>query len=142
MKRPLTELLSSLTWQSVLLTAAIFLATFLLSLAIVTFILVKLPPDHFQRTSKRKLFDDRQRWVRFTATIGKNVLGIILVLLGIVLSIPGVPGQGILTILLGIMLLDFPGKRHLEEAILSRPKVREAINRLRHRFGKPPLILD
>src|SRR6266478_4646716 len=142
MKRRLTELLSSLTWQSVLLTAAIFLATFLLSLAIVTFILVKLPPDHFQRTTKRKFLDHRQRWVRFTATIGKNVLGIILVLLGIVLSIPGVPGQGILTILLGIMLLDFPGKRRLEEAILSRPKVREAINRLRHRFGKPPLILD
>ncbi len=142
MKRWLTELLSSLTWQSLLLAAVIFLATFVLSLAIGTFILVKLPPDHFQTTSKRKFLDDRQRWVRFTATIAKNVLGIILVLVGIVLSIPGVPGQGILTILLGVMLLDFPGKRRLEEAILSRPKVRGAINRLRHRFGKPPLILD
>src|SRR5258705_8480605 len=126
MKRWVTELVGSLTWKSVLLTAVIFLATFVLSLAIVTFILVKLPPDHFQPTSKRTFLDTHRPWVRFIATIGKNVLGVILVLLGIVLSIPGVPGQGILTILLGVMLLDFPGKRRLEEAILTRPKVREA----------------
>jgi hypothetical protein len=59
-----------------------------------------------------------------------------------VLSIPGVPGQGILTILLGIMLLDFPGKRKLEHKIVSRPKVLSTINKLRHRFGKPALVLD
>ena len=41
--------------------------------------------------------------------IGKNMAGVLLVVLGILLSLPGVPGQGILTILLGIMLLDFPG---------------------------------
>jgi hypothetical protein len=30
------------------------------------------------------------------------------------MSVPGVPGQGLLTILLGVMLLDFPGRRSLE----------------------------
>ena len=63
-------------------------------------------------------------------------------MIGIVLSLPGVPGQGLLTILLGIMLLDFPGRRKLEVKILSRPQVFKAINKLRHRFGKPPLKLD
>ena len=62
--------------------------------------------------------------------------------LGIVLSLPGVPGQGILTILLGIMLLDFPGRRKLEHKLVSRPQVLKTINKLRHRFGKPPLVLD
>jgi hypothetical protein len=72
----------------------------------------------------------------------KNGLGVLLVALGIVLSLPGVPGQGILTILLGIMLLDFPGRRKLEIKILSRPQVYKTINKLRHKFGKPPLELD
>jgi hypothetical protein len=74
--------------------------------------------------------------------VGKNLLGAFLVLLGIVLSLPGVPGQGILTILIGVMLLDFPGKRDLERKLVSRPKVREGIDRLRQRFGKPPLVLE
>jgi hypothetical protein len=56
--------------------------------------------------------------------------------------VPGVPGQGVLTILLGIMLLDFPGKRALETRIVGRPRVNGAVNALRARFGKPPLILD
>ena len=142
MKRWLTDLLHSLTWQSVIVGAIIFLATFLISLGIVTFILVRLPPDYFQQTTERKFLNQRQGWVRIAATVGKNILGVILILIGIVLSLPGVPGQGILTILLGVMLLDFPGKRRLEEKIVSRPKVRESINRLRHKFGKPPLVLD
>ncbi len=58
------------------------------------------------------------------------------------MSLPGIPGQGLLTILLGVMLLDFPGKRRLEFKIISRPKVFRAINRLRARFDKPPLVLD
>jgi hypothetical protein len=53
-----------------------------------------------------------------------------------------VPGQGVLTILLGIMLLDFPGKRALETRIISRPRVQTAVNALRARFDKPPLMLD
>jgi hypothetical protein len=59
-----------------------------------------------------------------------------------VLSLPGVPGQGVLTILLGVMLLDFPGKRGLELKLVSRPKVLNTINRIRHRFDRPPLLLD
>ena len=72
----------------------------------------------------------------------KNLLGVILVLLGILMSIPGVPGQGLLTILLGIILLDFPGKRSLEQKLVSQPMILQKINRLRHKFSKPPLVLD
>jgi len=64
------------------------------------------------------------------------------VALGVVLSVPGVPGQGLLTILLGIMLLDFPGKRTLERKLLSRPEIVKTINKLRLRFDKPALELD
>ena len=65
-----------------------------------------------------------------------------LILIGIVLSLPGVPGQGILTILLGLIMLDIPGKRPWEARIVKRPSVRSAIDRLRAKCGKPPLELD
>jgi hypothetical protein len=58
------------------------------------------------------------------------------------MSLPGVPGQGVLTILLGVMLLDFPGKRRLEYKLISQPRVFNNINRLRARFDKPPLELE
>jgi hypothetical protein len=72
----------------------------------------------------------------------KNVLGIVLIILGILLSLPGVPGQGILTILLGLIMLDIPGKRPLEAKIIQQPKVLAAINSLRARYHKAPLIMD
>jgi hypothetical protein len=136
------HLVGSWTWQQLLVTGLIFLGTFLLSLAIVSIILVKLPPDYFQKSGDHRFLADKPKWVRVLAVIGKNLLGAILVIVGIILSIPGVPGQGILTILLGIMLLDFPGKHRLEYRIVSRPKVRETIDGLRQRFGKPPLQLE
>lgn len=132
----------AVSWNSILIGAALFAASFVINLAIVSFILVKLPADHFAKSRKRKFLEGHSAAVRVAATIGKNVLGAMLVALGIVLSLPGVPGQGLLTILLGIMLLDFPGKHRLEQKLLSRPSIVNAINSLRGRFGKPPLELD
>ena len=42
----------------------------------------------------------------------------------------------------GVLLLDLPRKRRLELRIVRRPAIAGAINRLRARFGKPPLVLD
>src|SRR6267142_3867244 len=116
-------------WDATL-AVALFLVTFAASLAVISFILVKLPPTYFQESHSRIFWVDRHPYVRWAGLIGKNLLGIVLVMLGVLMSIPGVPGQGILTILLGIMLLDLPGKRQLEYKILSRPQVLERINGL------------
>jgi hypothetical protein len=67
------------------------------------------------------------------------LLGVILLLLGLVLSLPLVPGPGFVLILLGVSLMDFPGKRRLELWILRTPSVLHPINRLRVRLGRPPL---
>jgi hypothetical protein len=117
-------------------------ATFFVSLAVVAFFIVNLPATYFQESHPRDFWVDRHAAIRWTGIVGKNVLGLVLVLLGILMSIPGVPGQGLLTILLGIMLLDFPGKRRLEYKIVSRPKILAAVNAMRNRFSKPPLVLD
>jgi len=132
----------SITRQNVLIVALLFVVTFAISLAVVSYILVKIPRDYFRQDNPRQFWIDRHPAVRLLGVFAKNLLGVILVVLGIVMSIPGVPGQGILTILLGIMLLDFPGKRTLEYKLVSKPKVLSTINKLRHRFGKDGLVLE
>ena len=137
-----SEFILLLTWRNVLFGALIFIASFLINLAIVSLILVKLPADHFSKDRKTKFWAGNSPALNAAKVIGKNLLGVFLVLLGIVLSLPGVPGQGLLTILLGIMLLDFPGRERLEQKLLSKPSIVNTINRLRGRFGKPPLVLN
>jgi len=138
----LSDFLSGLTWQKILVGALIFLASFLINLGIVSFILVKLPADHFSKNRKTKFWAGPRPAIHAAKVIGKNIAGVLLVALGIVLSLPGVPGQGLLTVLLGIMLLDFPGRHRLEQKLLSKPSIVNTINRLRGRFDKPPLQLN
>ena len=116
----------------------IFIVSFVATTALTVWFVVRLPADYFVQNSQRRSQNRASisHWPRFVL---RNLLAVALVGLGIVLSLPGVPGQGVLTILLGIMLSDFPGKVRLERKIVSYPKVREELNRLRSRFGKPPL---
>jgi hypothetical protein len=142
MSHLLSEALAFITIRGVILGIVIFALTFCASLGIISFILVKVPATYFQESHTRDFWVERHAAIRWAGVIAKNLLGMVLVLLGILMSIPGVPGQGLLTILLGVMLLDFPGKRQLELKLVSRPMILEKINRLRHRFSKPPLLLD
>jgi hypothetical protein len=138
----LSEFVSSMTLRSAAIGVGIFLVTFFVNLALVSLILVKIPADYFGVSPRSKFLANQSHPVRILALIGKNLVGVFLVALGIVLSLPGVPGQGVLTILLGVMLLDLPGVRSFERWIVSSPKVLKAVNNLRQRFDKPPLILD
>jgi hypothetical protein len=138
----IADAIAGLTWRSVLIGIAIFLVTFSVSLGIVSLVLVKLPADYFRNNHHSKFWAGRPPAVRMLALIGKNILGVLLIVIGIILSLPGVPGQGLLTVLLGVMLVDFPGKHRLEQKLLHRPAIKNSINRLRARFGKRPLELD
>ena len=138
----LATLIESIGLREVLLGLLLFVVTFAVNLAIVSFVLIRLPVSYFQESHLREFWTERHPIIRLFAIIGKNVLGVALVALGVVLSLPGIPGQGLLTILLGIMLLDFPGRRRLELKVVSRPRIFNVINKLRHRFGKPALVLD
>jgi hypothetical protein len=131
-----------LTWWEVLFGVLFSVVTFVASIAVVTFVLVRLPSNYFHSSHAREFLVEQHPVLRALGIFAKNLLGLVLVACGVVMSLPGVPGQGVLTILLGIMLLDFPGKRTLEVRIVSRPRVFRAINALRARFDKPPLLLD
>jgi hypothetical protein len=112
------------------------------SMVLVTFIVIGWPVDHFRRAGRRAFWADRHPAVRIAGLVSKNLAGGLLVALGIVMALPGVPGQGLLTALIGLTLLNFPGKTDLERRLISRPAVLRTINRWRARFSRPPLVLD
>lgn len=74
--------------------------------------------------------------------IVKNLLGSIMVLIGAVMAIPMVPGSGLVLVVAGILLLDFPGKDRTIRELLNGPAVLRPINGLRAVFGRAPLFID
>lgn len=121
------------------LAVGLFIAGLVVSTVVTGLVLVLLPEDHFIRNPSPGS-SWGPPWKLFLRVL-KNLAGLALVVLGVVLSIPGVPGQGLLTIFAGLLLLDLPGKRRLELALLGRGILRRAVDRLRARFGRRPLRL-
>ena len=110
------------------------------SLALATAVVVGWPADRFKGEGRRRR-PHRHVVLRALAFVGKNLAGVVLLVLGLVMALPGIPGQGLLTMIIGLTLLDFPGKRELERRFVI-PRVLHAINRLRARFHRPPLEMD
>jgi hypothetical protein len=49
------------------------------------------------------------------------------------------PGQGILTIIIGIILSDFPYKYKIERWIINHPKILKYINKIRVKAKQHPI---
>jgi hypothetical protein len=140
----LTEILYAfdLTWSKVLWGLGLYLVTFLGSTVVVAWLVIRLPSTYFCDTYPRAVWGDRHPGLRWTGLLLKNLLGVLLVVLGGIMAVPVIPGPGILMLVLGVMLLDFPGKRRLEQWLVHRATVLNAMNRLRQRYGKPPLVVE
>lgn len=123
------------------LTVVVPTLTFLFGVAVVLW----LPADYFVReighADRTAGFSRRHAVVRAMVRILKNALGWFMVPLGIFMALPLVPGPGLVFILIGISLVDFPGKRRLEERLLAYPPVLHAVNRMRQRFGRSPVLV-
>lgn len=114
---------------------------FVLSLIGLPLVLARMPSDFFSRPERRRLrLDERARPFWFVLLRGmRNALGVVLLALGLLMLI--VPGQGLLTIFVALLLIDFPGKYRLQRWVFSRPAVHRPANALRRRFRRPPLEL-
>ena len=120
--------------------AAFSIISFIGTLLLVPVLVIRIPEDYF---AEKK----RHRWepwahehplIRWSLLIAKNTLGYIIIILGIAMLV--LPGQGILTILIGVMFINFPGKYRLERWVVLRAPVLNTINKLRQRAGRAPLI--
>jgi hypothetical protein len=113
---------------------------FVASLLLVPWLLLRLPADYFAAGRRPTLPWARMHPVlRALALLAKNLLGLVVLLMGIAMLV--LPGQGLLTMLIGLLLLDFPGKYQLQRWLLQRAPVLHAANWLRQRAGKPPFTL-
>lgn len=126
-----TEILVTLTALSVVF--------FVGSLIAIPFILVRLPTDFFDTRVPRRWMEDHHPVLRLLGHIAKNVIGAIFLFVGFLMLF--LPGQGILTMLIGVTMLDFPGKRKMEAKMIGQPAVLSTINNMRQKFGKPPLTI-
>lgn len=108
------------------------LASFFASVIGATWALRRLPVDY--------LLSEPDRFAP-ARTLGlwlRNAVGVVLLVLGVIMLV--LPGQGMLTIIAALAVMDFPGKRRLERRLMLRPRVFTAINRLRLRAGQPRLL--
>ena len=111
------------------------------SIAATMLAIIYLPANYFCEPPLGDAPSRHHIGLRIVVNIARNLAGASLVLMGVVLSLPGVPGQGLLTILLGVMLMQVPGKRRLERRIISIAVVQRATERIRRRFGRPSFEL-
>jgi len=127
--------------EATLWCLAVFsIVSFMGTLILVPVLIIRIPEDYFAETK-------RHRWepwahehpvIRWSLLITKNILGYIFIILGIAMLV--LPGQGILTIFIGIMFINFPGKYRLERWVVMRGPLLNTINKLRYRTGRAPLI--
>lgn len=115
------------------------LCTFIVSLAIIPWLVGRLPEDFFIRhpgVVKR---------LSLSSGIGtlfwfglRNLAGALLFLAGIAMLF--LPGQGILTIIIGLSLMSFPGKHRLLLALTAKPSVQRGLDWLRAKTGHRAFI--
>ena len=124
--------------KDVLVTLGVLSGVFFIgTLIAIPMVLVRLPHDYFNERRPRAWLQNRHPALRMTAYVIKNVIGAVFLLAGIAMIV--LPGQGVLTILIGVSLMDFPGKRNLERRLMGRPSVLRTINKIREKFGRRPL---
>src|SRR2546429_9713875 len=131
----------ALTGENAILATLLFAVMLVISFAIALAILVRLPPDYCRNPRAESGRNTGHGIFRGIGTVLKNVFGVILILIGAILSLPGLPGPGLPIVLAGVFLLDFPGKRKLLCKILNRPRLLRSVNRLRRKFSRPPVLI-
>lgn len=117
-------------------SAAMFVGT----LVAIPWLVARLPVDYF--VGPRGLTNEQRRHpvLAFARRLARNTLGLVLVVAGLAMLV--LPGQGILTLLVGVALTDFPGKRGLEQRLLRQRHVRRSLQWLRKRAGRDPLEFE
>jgi hypothetical protein len=113
---------------------------FILSLLSLPWLVAQIPEDYFlpqkrQPTQWKKLHPV----IRLLALIGKNLIGYGLIVAGLLMLF--LPGQGILTLVMGLLLVDYPGKFRLERKLVKTPAILNSLNWLRRKAKRPPLVM-
>ena len=120
----------------ILWLGAISFAIFVFSLLSIKWLVSLIPSDYFinKKTSK---FKSKYPIVWLVSMIIKNLIGYVLIICGILMLV--LPGQGLFTIFIGLMMSNYPGKYFIERKFIAIPSVLKTINWLRKRSNQEPL---
>ena len=127
--------------EHVLLVAFLSLLAGGIAVIIGAIVAIRLPENYFLEMSSEQ--NGRRKNVGaapLPLMILKNIVGGILIVIGVILSVPLVPGPGVLILIMGLMLTNFPGKRKIVQKLLQTQFIFQPINWLRKLSGRPPLI--
>jgi len=130
------------THEDLFFWSAVFsVVTFIGSLIVVPVLVAKIPVDYFSHERRERTeWAEHHPVIRMLLLIAKNLFGYVLLLMGIAMLV--LPGQGLLTIMIGLMLINFPGKYRLERWLVSCKPILKSINWLREKSGHEPLRLS
>jgi archaellum biogenesis protein FlaJ (TadC family) len=111
---------------------------FIISILGISWFVAQIPEDYFL-SSKRKpsKWQEQKPILRLAVLFGKNIIGVSLIIGGLLMLV--LPGQGLLTIVTGLLLINYPGKYKLEQKLVAIPSVFRALNWIRVKANKPPL---
>ncbi len=102
-------------------------------------LIIRMPADYFLHDESPLPWNHRHPAARAAIRCARNLLGAVLLLAGVVMLVT--PGQGLLTILAALSLVEFPGKRRWERRIVATPFLLRTLNAIRRKARKPPLVL-
>ena len=136
------KIISWSTMNSDLLFLLGSLSIFILIISVFMMVLIIsfLPEDYFKSENRNLISsvqNSRYPLLKLLVLITKNFFGVLLLLSGILMLV--LPGQGILTIITGLVFMDYPGKYKFERKLLRQKGVINSINWIRSRLSKPSL---
>ena len=117
------------------LLAVISFFTFVLSIIFIPWYIRRLPSDFFYNLQNQRP-DEQRKQTHLSLLLLRNSLGVILILAGGIMLF--MPGQGILTILIGILCMSFPGKISLIQYLISKPSIQNSLNWTREKMRQKP----
>ena len=109
---------------------------FIFSLLTIKWLVALIPSDYFIKKNNSE-FRSNYPIFWLVSIIIKNLVGYILIFGGILMLV--LPGQGLFTIFVGLMLSNYPGKFYIERKFIAIPSVLRAINWLRKKSNTPPI---
>ncbi|RUO28733.1 hypothetical protein [Aliidiomarina sanyensis] len=106
----------------------------LASMILIPLLIVRMPADYFAHRRRHR------HWTvtRILVYVFRNIIALLLFLAGAVMLI--LPGQGLLTILIAVVVSDVPGKYQLEKWVLRQKGVLKAMNWIRKRYEQVPIV--
>ena len=113
---------------------------FVFSIVGLRLFIIALLPDYFINKKRVSALKNRSILLWIIYIVFKNIIGYIFIIMGLVALV--LPGQGILMILVGLMMSDYPKKFDLEKKIITSKEVRKGINWIRIKYNVDKIKLD